>query len=82
MFQPAKGMYFAAIRDRDNKKFVGMIKSVKSMGDKGMMVTIKMGDGKYANIYLKECFDYAWSDFALPPLVWDRARRRNDFSTR
>ena len=63
--QPVKGMYFSAIRDRDDKMFVGMIESVKAMGDKGMMVTVKTDDGKYANVYLNECADYAWDDFPI-----------------
>ncbi|NCV45335.1 MAG: hypothetical protein EBW15_11280 [Actinobacteria bacterium] len=64
-----KGMYFSAIRNRDDKVFVGQIESVKSMGMKGTMVVVKLADtGKYASVYLDECYDYAWSDFELPAL--------------
>lgn len=66
--KPVKGMYFSGIRNRDDKVFLGQIESVKSMGEKGRMVTVKVDGGKYANIYLDECYDYAWSDFELPAL--------------
>lgn len=68
MIQPVKDMYFSAIRNRDDKVFVGQIESVKSMGMKGKMITVKTDEGKYANVYLDECYDYAWSDFPLSPL--------------
>jgi hypothetical protein len=38
------------------------------MGMKGKMITVLTGHAKYANVYLDECYDYAWSDFPLPPL--------------
>jgi len=64
-----KGMYFSAIRNRDDKIFVGQIESVKSMGMKGTMIVVKLADtGKYASVYLDECYDYAWSDFELSAL--------------
>jgi hypothetical protein len=66
--KPVKGMYFSAIRNRDDKVFVGTIVNVKSMGMKGKMITVLTGHAKYANVYLDECYDYAWSDFPLPPL--------------
>lgn len=66
--KPVKGMYFSGIRNRDDKVFLGQIESVKSMGEKGRMVTVKVDNNKYANIYLDECYDYAWSDFELPAL--------------
>ena len=62
------GMYFSAIRNRDDKVFVGMIAAVRDMGDKGKLIVVKMDGGKHASIYLDECYDYAWSDFELPPL--------------
>lgn len=62
-------MYFSAIRNRDDKVFVGTIEGVKIMGDKGKMITVKVENGKYANVYLDECYDYAWSDFPLPALA-------------
>ena len=69
MIQPVKGMYFSAIRNRDDKVFIGQIESVKSMGMKGTMIVVKLADtGKYGSVYLDECFDYAWSDFELPAL--------------
>ena len=69
MTQPVKGMYFSAIRNRDDKVFVGQIEAVKSMGSKGTLVTIRVeGSSKYASIYLDECYDYAWSDYRLPAL--------------
>ena len=68
--QPVKGMYFSAIRNCDDKSFVGQIENVRSMGSKGTMVTIKIeNSAKYANVYLDECYDYAWSDFQLPALT-------------
>lgn len=68
--RPVKGMYFSAIRNRDDKVFVGQIENVKVMGDKGKMITIRVeNSNKYANIYLDECYDYAWCDFPLPALV-------------
>jgi hypothetical protein len=67
--RPVKGMYFSAIRNRDDKVFVGQIESVKSMGMKGTMVVVKLADiGKYGSVYLDECYNYAWSDFELPAL--------------
>jgi hypothetical protein len=67
--QAVKGMYFSAIRNRDDKSFVGQIESVKNMGMQGKMVVVKLADtGKYASVYLDECYDYAWSDFELPAL--------------
>ena len=66
--QPMAGMYFSAIRNRDDKIFVGQIATVRNMDIKGKMIVVKMDDGKHASIYLDECFDYAWSDFELPPL--------------
>ena len=66
--KPVEGMYFTAIRNRDDKVFVGTIVNVKNMGDKGKMITVKTNDGKYANLYLDDCYDYAWSDFPLSPL--------------
>lgn len=68
MIQPVKGMYFSAIRNRDDKVFVGQIESVKGMGMKGTMIVVKLENGKYGSVYLDECFDYAWSDFELPAL--------------
>ena len=69
MTKVVKGMYFSAIRNRDDKIFVGQVESVKSMGMKGKMVVVKLSDtGKYASVYLDECYDYAWSDFELPAL--------------
>lgn len=60
---PAPGMYFSAIRNRDDKMFLGKIESVRNMGIKGKMVVVKLADsGKYASIYLDECSDYAWDD--------------------
>lgn len=68
--RPVKGMYFSAIRNRDDKIFVGQIESVKNVGLKGKMVVVKVKDsGKYASVYLDECYDYAWSDFELPALM-------------
>lgn len=68
--KPAPGMYFSAIRNRDDKMFVGQIESVKNMGMKGKMIVVKLADsGKYASIYLDDCYDYAWSDFPLGELV-------------
>ncbi len=68
-FKPVAGMYFSAIRNRDDKVFVGQIESVKSMGMKGTMVVVKLQDSpKYATVYLDECYDYAVSDFSLPAL--------------
>ena len=67
--QPAPGMYFTAIRNRDDKVFIGEIANIKSMGMKGTMVVVKLADSpKYATVYLDECYDYAWSDFPLPAL--------------
>lgn len=67
--KPVTGMYFSAIRNRDDKVFVGQIESVKSMGMKGTMVVVKLKDTvKFASVYLDECFDYTWSDFELPAL--------------
>lgn len=66
--KPVKGMYFSAIRNRDDKVYVGTIEGIKVMGDKGKMITVKTNDGKYANLYLDDCYDYAWSDFPLSPL--------------
>ena len=69
MIQPAPGMYFTAIRNRDDKVFIGEIANIKSMGMKGTMVVVKLADSpKYATVYLDECYDYAWSDFPLPAL--------------
>jgi hypothetical protein len=68
MIRPVKGMYFSAIRNRDDQVFLGQIESVKTMGHKGKLVVIKLEDGKYASVYLDECYDYAWSDFELPAL--------------
>lgn len=69
MLKPVVGMYFSAIRNRDDKDFVGQIETVKSMGMKGTMVVVKLKDsGKFASVYLDECFDYACSDFELPAL--------------
>lgn len=63
------GMYFSAIRNRDDKIFVGQIEKVRTMGDKGKMVVVKLADSpKYATVYLDECYDYAWSDFPIPAL--------------
>lgn len=68
--KPAPGMYFSAIRNRDDKVFVGQIESVKNMGMKGKMIVVKLQDSsKYATIYLDDCYDYAWSDFPLPELI-------------
>ena len=68
--KPAPGMYFSAIRNRDDKMFIGQIESVRNMGMKGKMIVVKLADsGKYASIYLDECFDYAWSDFPLHELT-------------
>lgn len=70
MIKPAIGMYFTAIRNRDDKSFVGEIQSVKHMGMKGTMIVVKLADSsKYASIYLDECYDYAWSDFPLPQMA-------------
>lgn len=67
--RPVTGMYFSAIRRRDDRVFVGMIETVKSMGMKGTMIVVRLKDsGKYASVYLDECFDYEWSDFELPAL--------------
>ena len=68
MTRPVTGMYFSAIRNRDDKVFVGQIESVKNVPVKGKMVVVKLDGGKYASVYLDECFDYAWSDFPLPAL--------------
>jgi len=69
MMKPVAGMYFSAIRNRDDKNFIGQIESVKSMGLKGTMVVVKLADSdKFASVYLDECYDYAWSDFALPAM--------------
>ena len=69
MIQAEVGMYFSAIRNNDDKVFIGQIVSLKNMGMKGKLVTIKVEDSsKYASVYLDECFDYAWSDFELPAL--------------
>lgn len=69
MVKPVKGMYFSAIRNRDDKVFVGQIVDVKLMGMKGAMIVVKVKDtDKYASIYLDECYDYACSDFELPAL--------------
>lgn len=67
--RPVKGMYFSAIRNRDDRVFLGMIESVKNIPVKGTMIVIKLENNKYASVYLDECFDYAWSDFQLPALV-------------
>lgn len=69
MLKPVPGMYFSAIRNRDDKDFIGQIESVKPMGMKGSMVVVKLKDsGKFASVYLDECYDYACSDFELPAL--------------
>lgn len=68
MIEAVPGMYFSAIRNRDDKVFTGEIAKVQNMGDKGKMIVVKMANSKYASIYLDECYDYAWSDFELPPL--------------
>ena len=69
MIQPVAGMYFSAIRNRDDKVFVGQIESVKNVPVKGKLIVVKLKDSsKYASVYLDECYDYAWSDFALPAL--------------
>lgn len=69
MIQPAPGMYFTAIRDRDDKVFMGEIANVRNMEGKGTMIVVKLADSpKYATVYLDECFNYAWSDFPLPAL--------------
>jgi hypothetical protein len=68
--QAVPGMYFSAIRNRDDKVFTGEIAKVQHMGDKGRMIVVKLQDtSKYATVYLDECYDYAWSDFPLPALV-------------
>ena len=67
--KPVAGMYFSAIRNRDDKVFVGQIESVRNVPVKGKMVVVRLKDSsKYASVYLDECFDYAWSDFELPAL--------------
>lgn len=67
--RPVRGMYFSAIRNRDDKVFVGQIENVKSVENKGTMVVVKLKDSnKFASVYLDECFDYACSDFELPAL--------------
>ena len=68
MIRPVAGMYFSAIRNRDDRVFVGQIESVKNIPVKGKMVVVKLDGGKYASVYLDECYDYAWSDFPLPAL--------------
>lgn len=69
MMKPVYGMYFSAIRNRDDKVFVGQIESVKNVPSKGKMVVVKLKDSvKFASVYLDECYDYAWSDFELPAL--------------
>lgn len=68
MIQPVYGMYFSAIRNRDDKVFVGMIEDVKNVPSKGKMVIVRMDGNKFASVYLDECFDYAWSDFPMSPL--------------
>jgi hypothetical protein len=69
MMKPVPGMYFSAIRNRDDKNFIGQIQNVKSMGMKGTLVVVKLSDtGKHASVYLDECYNYAMSDFALPAL--------------
>lgn len=68
--QAVPGMYFSAIRNRDDKVFEGEIAKIQHITGKGKMIVVKLKDSvKYASIYLDECFDYAWSDFPLPPLV-------------
>lgn len=68
--KPVKGMYFSAIRNRDDKTFVGQIESVKTMGMKGTLVVVKLADtSKFASVYLDECYDYCCSDFPLHELV-------------
>lgn len=67
--KPVKGMYFSAIRNRDDKVFIGQIAEVKLMGMKGTMIVVKVKDtDKYATVYLDECYDYACDDFELPAL--------------
>ena len=67
--RPVPGMYFSAIRNRDDKVFVGQIEAVRHMGMKGTMIVVRLKDtGKFASVYLDECFDYSWSDFELPAL--------------
>lgn len=68
MIQAVRGMYFSAIRNRDDKIFIGQIEAVRNIPGKGKMVTISLTDGKYASVYLEECYDYAWCDFPLPAL--------------
>ena len=63
--KPAAGMYFSAIRNRDDKTFTGEIASVKHMGVKGTMIVVKLAGSQYASVYLDECADYAWSDFPM-----------------
>lgn len=66
---PVAGMYFSAIRNRDDKVFLGTITRVVNVPFKGKMVVIKVKDSdSHAGIYLDECYDYAWSDFELPAL--------------
>jgi hypothetical protein len=64
--KPSPGMYFSAIRDRDDKVFTGQIAAVKVMGQKGKMIVVKLTNtGKYASIYLDDCSDYSWDDFPI-----------------
>ncbi len=67
--KPAPGMYFSAIRDRDDKTFTGEIASVKHMGMKGTMIVVRLAGSKYASVYLDECSDYAWDDFPMAELT-------------
>jgi hypothetical protein len=67
--KPAPGMYFSAIRDRDDKTFTGEIANVKHMGMKGTMIVVKLADNKYASVYLDECADYAWDDSPMAELT-------------
>ncbi len=70
MMKPVPGMYFSAIRNRDDKNFIGQIQNVKSMGMKGTLVVVKLSDtGKHASVYLDECYDWCVSDFPLHELV-------------
>jgi hypothetical protein len=68
MIRASAGMYFSAIRNNDDKVFIGQIASVRNMGMKGKLIVVKLDDGKYASVYLDDCYDYAWSDFPLPLL--------------
>ena len=60
---PVTGMYFSAVRNRDDKVFNGQIANVKNMGIKGKLVIVKLDDGKHASVYLDECYAYTCSDF-------------------